>query len=154
MLTPEETREIEEEAAFYPDRRAGVIEALKVVQRTRGWVSDESVKEIARLLGMTADEVDGVATFYNLVFRSPVGRHVILLCDSVSCWVMGHDAVRERIRSLLGIGLGETTPDGRFTLIPTVCLGACDRAPAMMIDGELYGSLDPAAIDSVLAKYP
>ncbi len=154
MLTPEETREIEEEAAFYPDRRAGVIEALKVVQRTRGWVSDESVKEIARLLGMTADEVDGVATFYNLVFRSPVGRHVILLCDSVSCWVMGHDAVRERIRSLLGIGLGETTPDGRFTLIPTVCLGACDRAPAMMIDGELYGRLDPAAIDSVLAKYP
>ena len=102
---------------------------------------------------MTADEVDGVATFYNLIFRRPVGRHVILLCDSVSCWVMGHDAIRDRLQVHLGIGPGETTPDGRFTLLPSVCLGACDRAPAMMIDGELHGELDPGTIDSILAKY-
>ncbi len=154
MLTDEETREIESDLAQYPYRRAGVIEALKVVQRHRGWVSDECVTDIAELLAMTPDEVDGVATFYNLVFRRPVGRHVILLCDSVSCWVMGHDAVRDRLRAHLGIRPGETTPDGRFTLLPTVCLGACDRAPALMIDGELHGGLDPGTIESILAMYP
>jgi len=154
MLTVEERTEIESDVDQYPYRRAGAIEALKVVQRHRGWVSDESVRDIAELLGMTPDEVDGVATFYNLVFRRPVGRHVILLCDSVSCWVMGHDAIRDRLRTRLGIGPGETTPDGRFTLLPTVCLGACDRAPAMMIDGELHGQLDPGTIDAILAKYP
>ncbi len=154
MLTAEETREIESDIAQYPDRRAGAIEALKVVQRHRGWVSDEGVKDIADLLGMSPDEVDGVATFYNLIFRRPVGRHVILLCDSVSCWVMGHAAVRDRLQASLGIGPGETTSDGRFTLLPTVCLGACDRAPAMMIDGDLHGGLDPATIDAILAKYP
>ncbi len=154
MLTAEERKEIEADVAQYPYRRAGTIEALKVVQRHRGWVSDECVKDIAELLGMTADEVDGVATFYNLVFRRPVGRHVILLCDSVSCWVMGHDAIRERLQAGLGIRPGETTPDGRFTLLPTVCLGACDRAPAMMIDGDLHGGLDPGTIDAILAKYP
>ncbi len=154
MLTAEERREIEEEVARYPYRRAGTIEALKAVQRHRGWVSDESVKDVAELLGMTPDEVDAVATFYNLVFRRPVGRHVILLCDSVSCWVMGHDGVRDRLQAHLGIRPGETTPDGRFTLLPTVCLGACDRAPAMMIDGDLHGGLDPGAIESILANYP
>ncbi len=154
MLTAEERKEIEADVALYPYRRAGTIEALKVVQRHRGWVSDECVKDIAELLGMTADEVDGVATFYNLVFRRPVGRHVILLCDSVSCWVMGHDAIRDRLQAGLGIRPGETTPDGRFTLLPTVCLGACDRAPAMMIDGDLHGGLDPGTIDAILAKYP
>ncbi len=154
MLTAEERKEIEADVAHYPYRRAGTIEALKVVQRHRGWVSDKSVKDIAELLAMTPDEVDAVATFYNLVFRRPVGRHVILLCDSVSCWVMGHDAVRDRLRDRLGIGLGETTPDGRFTLLPTVCLGACDRAPAMMIDGDLHGELEPGTIESILARYP
>ncbi len=154
MLTPEELSEIASETAHYPSRRAGAIEALKVVQRRRGFVSDESVKDIAGCLGMTPDEVDAVATFYNLVFRRPVGRHVILLCDSVSCWIMGHDAVRERLRAHLGIAPGETTTDGRFTLLPTVCLGACDRAPAMMIDGDLHGDLSPGMIESILAKYP
>ncbi len=154
MLTAEERKEIEADVARYPYRRAGTIEALKVVQRHRGWVSDESVNDIAELLGMTPDEVDGVATFYNLVFRRPVGRHVILLCDSVSCWVMGHDAIRDWLQARLGIRPGETTPDGRFTILPTVCLGACDRAPAMMIDGDLHGGLDPGTIESILAKYP
>ncbi len=154
MLTADERKEIESDIAQYPYRRAGAIEALKVVQRHRGWVSDEGVKDIADLLGMSPDEVDGVATFYNLIFRRPVGRHVILLCDSVSCWVMGHVAVRDRLQASLGIAPGETTADGRFTLLPTVCLGACDRAPAMMIDGDLHGGLDPATIDAILARYP
>jgi NADH-quinone oxidoreductase subunit E len=153
MLTPEERREIEEGLLNYRDRRAGAIEALKVVQRHRGWVSDDGVKAVADALGISPDEVDGVATFYNLIFRQPVGRHVILLCDSVSCWVMGHDGIRETLEAKLGVGMGETTKDGRFTLLPIVCLGACDRAPAMMVDDELFGPLAPETIDAVLARY-
>lgn len=153
MLTPEERRDIEEGLVQYRERRSGAIEALKVVQRRRGWVSDDGVKDVAGILGMSPEEVDGVATFYNLIFRAPVGRHVILLCDSVSCWAMGHDKVREALRAKLGIGMGETTGDGRFTLLPIACLGACDRAPAMMVDEELFGPLDPETVGDVLDRY-
>lgn len=154
MLTEMERREIEEELSHYPDKRAGCVEALKVVQRHRGWVSDESLKSVAALLGMTGDELDGVATFYNLIFRKPVGRHVILLCDSISCWVCGYEGIRRRLEARLGISMGETTPDGRFTLLPIVCLGACERAPAMMIDEELHGDLRTDTVESVLEQYP
>lgn len=154
MLTVEEMREIEEELEAYPVRRAGVIEALKVVQTRRGWVSDESVRDIASHLGISPEDVDDAATFYNLIFRRRVGRHVILLCDSVSCWVMGYATLREHLTARLGIGLGETTPDDRFTLLPIVCLGACEIAPAMMVDDDLHGNLDPARIDEILERYP
>ena len=153
MLTREERREIEEGLVHYRDRRSGTIDALKIVQRHRGWVSDDSVKDVAGILGMSPEEVDGVATFYNLIYRAPVGRHVILLCDSVSCWAMGHDRVREALREKLGIGMGETTGDGRFTLLPIACLGACDRAPAMMVDDELFGPLEPETVGGVLERF-
>ncbi len=154
MLTAEETRDIEEELKAYPLRRAGVIEALKVVQKRRGWVSDESVRDVAGLLNLSPEEVDGVATFYNLIFRRRVGRHVILLCDSVSCWVMGYEGLREHLAGRLGIRMGETTSDDRFTLLPIVCLGACDVAPAMMVDDDLHGNLTPERIDEILDRYP
>lgn len=154
MLTAEEKQEIEEELKAYPFRRAGVIEALKVVQKRRGWVSDEGVRDVAGVLGLSPEEVDSVATFYNLIFRRRVGRHVILLCDSVSCWVMGYDRLREHLTGHLGIGMGETTPDERFTLLPIVCLGACDVAPAMMVDDDLHGNLTPERIDEILGRYP
>jgi len=79
-----------------------------------------------------------------------VGRHVIMLCDSVSCWIMGYDRMREHLAVHLGIGFGETTPDNRFTLLPIVCLGACEQAPAMTLNNDLHGNLDPAKIDSLL----
>lgn len=154
MLTEIERREIEEELSHYPDARAGCVEALKVVQRHRGWISDESLKNVAALLGMTCDELDGVATFYNLIFRKPVGRHVILLCDSISCWVCGSDAMRQSLRDRLAISMGETTPDGRFTLLPIVCLGACDRAPTMMVDDDLHGNLTAEKVHRALEQYP
>ncbi len=154
MLTEEERREIAAEQPRYPTKRAVCIEAMRIVQRHRGWVSDESLKDIGALLEMTPDELDGVATFYNLVFRRPVGRHVILLCDSVSCWIMGYDRLRERLTDRLGVGLGGTTADGRFTLLPVVCLGTCDRAPALMIDDDLHRDLDPGRVDGILERYP
>lgn len=153
MLTNEQRREIEEEATRYVRRRAAGPEALKVVQRRRGWVSDEDLRDAAAALDMTPEELDGVATFYNLIYRKPVGRHVILICDSVSCWVMGYDNLRQHLTERLGIALGETTADGRFTLLPVVCLGACDHAPAMMIDNEFYGDLTAAKIDAILDRF-
>lgn len=153
MLTPEERQEIEAELAHYPTKEAVGIDAMKIVQRHRGWVSDESLQDIADLLDMTPDDLDGVATFYNLIFRKPIGRHVILVCDSVSCWVMGCEPLCRALRSRLGIRMGETTPDGRFTLLPIVCLGACDHAPALMVDSDLHQDLDPKKIDSILEKY-
>jgi len=111
MLTAQEQQEIAAELGHYPEKRAACIEALKIVQQHRGWVSDESLRDIAAFLEMTPDELDGVATFYNLIFRKPVGRHVILVCDSVSCWIMGYDRLRERLTARLGIRPGETTPD-------------------------------------------
>ncbi len=153
MLSAEEKAEIEAEFPNYPQKRALCIEALKIVQRHRGWVANESVKDIAQLLEMTPDEVDSVATFYNLIFRRPVGRHVILLCDSVSCWIMGYDRLRERLTARLGIQPGETSADGLFTLLPIVCLGTCDHAPALMVDDDLYRDLDPQKVDDLLDKY-
>jgi NADH-quinone oxidoreductase subunit E len=153
VLSPEERQEIEAEFAHYPDKRAVCIDAMKVVQNHRGWVSDEALRDVAELLQMSVDELDSVATFYNLIFRKPVGRHVIMVCDSVSCWVMGYDRVRDHLTSRLGIKLGETTPDGRFTLLPIVCLGTCDHAPAMMVDNDLHRDLDTEKIDNILEKY-
>jgi NADH-quinone oxidoreductase subunit E len=153
MLTAEEKKEIEAEFPRYEQKRAACVEALKVVQRYRGWVSDEALIAVAEFLEMTPAELDGVATFYNLIFRKPVGKHIILVCDSISCWIMGYERVLQHLQDRLGIVKGETTADGVFTLLPIVCLGACDQAPAMMIDDELYGKLDPDKIDEILTKY-
>jgi NADH-quinone oxidoreductase subunit E len=153
MLTTAETEAIEAIARRYENKQGASIEALREVQRSRGWVSDENLRDVARLLDMSADELDGVATFYNLIFRRPVGRHVILLCDSVSCWIMGCEALRRGIESRLDIKAGETTADGRFTLLPTVCLGACDHAPVMMVDDDLIGGLEIGQLDEVLARF-
>ncbi|ALA59188.1 NADH-quinone oxidoreductase subunit NuoE [Nitrospira moscoviensis] len=153
MLSDIERREIENELAHYPDKRAACVEALKVVQQHRSWVSDESLRDVAALLGMTPDELDGVATFYNLIFRKPVGRHVILVCNSVSCWLTGYDRVRGRLEERLGVRFGQTTSDGRFTLLPIVCLGACDHAPVMMIDRDTHGNLTPDGVEEILKKY-
>jgi NADH-quinone oxidoreductase subunit E len=153
MLSPEERQEIEAELPHYPNKQAVCIDAMKIVQRHRGWVSDESIRDIADFLDISADDLDGVATFYNLIYRKPVGRHVILLCNSVSCWIMGYDRLRERLCQRLQIQLGETTADGRFTLLPIVCLGTCDHAPALMIDNHLHSDLSPDSAEQLLESY-
>jgi NADH-quinone oxidoreductase subunit E len=153
MLSAEEINEIEGEATHYPKRDAVSIDALKIVQKHRGWVSDESLRDIAAHIGVSPTDLDSVATFYNLIFRKPVGRHVIMVCDSVSCWIMGCEGLRQHLHERLGIQLGETTQDNRFTLLPIVCLGCCDHAPAMMVDGDLHRDLDQKKIDAELEKY-
>lgn len=153
MLSAEEQREILSEMAHYPDKKSVCIDAMKIVQRHRGWVSDENLRDLAEFLEMSLDDLDGVATFYNLIYRKPVGRHVILLCDSVSCWIMGYERIREELRGKLTVQPGETTPDNRFTLLPIVCLGACDHAPVMMVDSDLHRDLTPQNLEGILDKY-
>ena len=155
VLSPDEIQEIEAEVSHLPDRQSAAIDALLIVQKHRGWVSDESLVAIARLLDMSAVELDSIATFYNLIYRQPVGRHVVMVCDSVSCYVMGADQLVTSVQKELGVSFGETTEDGRFTLLPIVCLGACDRAPTMLIDEDLIGPLDPngKGLSEVFAGY-
>ena len=152
-LSPEETAAIEAECAHLPDRESAAIDAMMIVQRQRGWVSDASLAAIARLLGMSVEALDAIATFYNLIFRQPVGRHVAMLCDSVSCYVMGADGLKKQVEAHLGIKMGETTSDGRFTLLPIVCLGACDRAPTMMIDEALIGNVTAERLGEVFDRF-
>jgi NADH-quinone oxidoreductase subunit E len=153
MLTAEEKHEIEEAIRIMPVRKSACIEALKVVQAHRRWISDESLKDVAEYMEMTIEELDSVATFYNMLFRRPVGRHIILVCDSISCWVMGYENVRNHLIKKLGIQYGQTTPDDRFTLLPNCCLGTCDKAPAMMIDNDLYQNIKIEQLDEILNKY-
>jgi NADH-quinone oxidoreductase subunit E len=154
MLSEDERREIEDELPRYPQKRAASVEALKLVQKHRGWVSDEDLEDVAALLEMSPEELDGVATFYNLIYRRPVGRHVILLCDSVSCWITGSDALCRRICERLSLRPGETDRDGRFTVLPMACLGTCDHAPAIMVDEDLHRDLTPDDVDRILSRYP
>jgi NADH-quinone oxidoreductase subunit E len=153
MLTEVEIREIKEEIKQYPYAAVACIDALKIVQHHRGWVSDESVKDIAELLGISNEEVDGVATFYSRIYRKQVGRNVILICDSVSCMIMGYKSLYEFISGKLGITFGGTTPDGRFTLLPISCLGDCDNAPAVMINNDHFNRLTADKIDELLDRY-
>jgi NADH-quinone oxidoreductase subunit E len=153
VLTPEERQEIQSEIDAVPQRRSACIAALKVVQRHRKWVSDEALHDIAEFLQMGEAELDGIATFYNLVFRRPVGRHVILMCNSVSCWTMGEPRLRRALEKRLGVAFGETTSDGRFTLLPVECLGDCDHAPAMMVDEDLHHDLEEDRLEDILKEY-
>jgi NADH-quinone oxidoreductase subunit E len=150
MLSERERTDIDSEISHAPAKRTTTIEALRIVQRERGWVSDEAVKDIAEYLEMTPDEVDSVATFYNMIFRQPVGKHVIFVCESISCWVMGYEGIRQKLEQKLGIKAGETTRDGMFTILPVDCLGACNRAPVMVVDEKLHGNLSDGDIDKIL----
>mgnify|MGYP002713170402 CR=1 FL=1 len=151
-LSPDEIAEIEAEASHYERKQAASIEALKVVQKHRGWVSDESLKAVAEILEMSPAELDGVATFYNLIFRQPVGKNVIMVCDSVSCWILGCDKLAAQLKQKLGIDYGETSADGEYTLLPVTCQGACDRAPVMLVNGELNTHLDEQKINELIGK--
>ncbi|HMK34847.1 MAG TPA: NADH-quinone oxidoreductase subunit NuoE [Desulfomonilaceae bacterium] len=153
MLTDDMKRDLLAELAHSRTSQSACIEAMQIVQRHLGWVSDETICDIAEFLDMTPEELDGVATFYNHIYRKPVGRHVILICDSVCCWIMGYRGLREHITSRLGIDLGETTKDGLFTMLPIQCLGACDKAPALMIDGKLYTDLTAEKFDMLIESY-
>jgi NADH-quinone oxidoreductase subunit E len=153
MLSKTEVNEIEEMMKLFPYPEAVCIDALKIVQEHRGWVPDEAVSDIADKLNMPVSDVEGVATFYSRIYRKPVGRNVILVCDGMSCLVMGYQSLYKHLSEKLGIGWGETTTDNRFTLLPISCLGDCDHAPAMMINNDHYNDLSKDRIDEILKAH-
>ncbi len=153
MLESDIVEEIEAHAARYPVRRAACLDALLAVQKRHRWVCDEHLRDVAAQLDMSAEELDGVATFYNLIFRRPVGEHVILTCDSVTCWMLGGERIAARLMQRLGVRLGETSADGQFTLLPMCCLGDCDHAPALMVGEHLHHDLREDDVDALLQRY-
>ncbi|WP_312703470.1 NADH-quinone oxidoreductase subunit NuoE [Stutzerimonas nitrititolerans] len=153
VLSETERSAIEHEMHHYEDSRAASIEALKIVQKARGWVPDGACDAIGEILGIPASDVEGVATFYSQIFRVPVGRHIIRVCDSMTCYISGHESVLDSIRNEIGIEPGQTSTDGRFTLIPVCCLGNCDKAPALMIDDDTFGDVQPGGVAQLLEAY-
>ena len=153
MLTDVERQQVQELFGLYSTKWAAAVEAMQVVQASRGWVPDEALFDLAGLMEVSPDYLESLATFYSMIFRRPVGRHVIMVCDSVCCWMAGSEKVVSYLSGRLGIGLGETSADGRFTLLPVVCLGACEQAPAMMVDWQLFGDLTQAKVDAILGEH-
>jgi NADH-quinone oxidoreductase subunit E len=154
VMHGEDAAAIAEEMRHYDDPRAASIGALKIVQKRHGWVPDAAMPAIGRQLGISAADLEGVATFYNLIFRRPVGRHVIKVCDSVACFLTGYEAVRDEVCRQVGLAFGQTSPDGRFTLLPICCLGACDRGPVLMINDDTHFDVSPQDVAALLERYP
>jgi NADH-quinone oxidoreductase subunit E len=154
MLSDEIKQAIFAETCKCKQKPHACLDAMRVVTEHHGWISDEHIKELAVCLEMTPEEVDSCATFYNHIYRKTVGRHLIHVCNSVCCWITGYERMLDHLTRRLGISLGQTTPDGRFTLLPIQCLGACHEAPAMMVDRELFTNLDEQRINEILERYP
>ncbi|MBI5710152.1 MAG: NADH-quinone oxidoreductase subunit NuoE [Candidatus Eisenbacteria bacterium] len=150
---PEAARkQVEEALTHYPNRRSAVLPALWIAQRTWGWIPPEALRLVARTVELPEPEVFGIATFYTMFNLQPVGRHHLQLCLTVSCSLVGADRLYEHLRRRLGIGHGETTPDGRFTLRKVECLAACGNGPCMQVNEDYYENLDEAAVDRILEK--
>ncbi len=143
MLSEGAKQDIRALRARYPVAQSALIPALLRAQEELGWVPPEAMAEVADLLGLPVEVVAEVASFYSLLFTQPVGRHVVQLCTNVSCMLSGAEAVRQRVEEELGIRAGQTTPDGRVTLLAVECLAACDHAPCMMVDEWRCGPLTP-----------
>lgn len=152
VLTAAEIDEITAEMAHYADKAAASIEALKIVQKHRRWVSDDCLAAVADLLEISPAQLEGVATFYNLIYRQPVGRTVIHYCNSVSCWIMGAEQVEARLCERLQVRPGEMSADGEYTVLPIVCLGTCDHAPVMLVGDQLRHDVTDDVIDEILGR--
>ena len=152
MLPPETRANLLHHIHQVENPRELAVDVMFALQQHYGFLNDEAVTEAAGMLGMSPLQVEELATFYTFVFREPVGKHVIHVCDSLICWMDGAFSVRDYLSRKLSIAPGETTPDGRFTLLPVCCIGYCDRSPAMLINRKAYGPLTPALIDEILDR--
>ncbi len=154
MLSQESRARIDQEIAKYPpeQRQSAVIAALHIAQDEHGWLSVPLMDYVADLLAMRPIQVYEVASFYTMYDLKPVGRHKISLCTNISCLLRGSDDIAGHLKKRLGIGFGETTPDGRFTLKEVECLAACGGAPMFLIDKTYYENLTPARVDEILDK--
>ncbi|PLY01186.1 MAG: NADH-quinone oxidoreductase subunit NuoE [Desulfuromonas sp.] len=151
LLTTEQIEQFRRKASELEHPKELVIDLLRAVQENHCWVPDEGVELVAEIIGVPPVEVEEVATFYDKIFRQPVGKKVIHICDSICCWSRGGEELAAALQQKLGVKFGGTTDDGIFTLLPSCCLGACGEAPAIMIGLKTYGNLTPASVEEVLA---
>jgi NADH-quinone oxidoreductase E subunit len=153
VLSEESRAEIRRIRDEYPGAESAILPALQRAQRDHGgWLPNEAIAEVAEVLGLSPTRVGSVASFYTMLHREPVGRHVIYICTNISCSLLGADHLRDYIGSKLGIRPGETTPDGHFTLEEVECLGSCGTAPMMQVDDTYYENLTEDKIDRLLAE--
>jgi NADH-quinone oxidoreductase subunit E len=150
MLPPELLEKLQEEISKVAYPRELALDVMFTLQRHYGYLSDQALEEAAQLLGMTPLELEELATFYDFIYREPVGKYVLHVCDGVVCWMNGHPSILDYLCRKLGVGVAETTADGLFTVLPTACIGYCDLSPAMLVNGRPYGSLTPEKIDGIL----
>jgi len=143
---------LEKQIAHADHARELVVDILLALQEHYGHLSDEAVEEAAVLLGMSPLEIEEVATFYTFIYREPVGKYVIHVCDSVICWMDGYESIKDYLCKKLDIDLGGTTADGLFTLLPVCCIGYCDQSPAMLINCKVYGHLTQQKVDEIFEK--
>jgi NADH-quinone oxidoreductase subunit E len=143
LLTQETLGELEEIAARYPEPRSGLLPMLHLVQSVEGQITPEGIEACAAILGISAAEVSGVATFYTMYKRKPVGDYLVGVCTNTLCAVMGGDAIFERLKDHLDVGNDETTADGSITLEHVECNAACDYAPVMMVNWEFMDNMTP-----------
>ncbi|WP_343192289.1 NADH-quinone oxidoreductase subunit NuoE [Buchnera aphidicola (Formosaphis micheliae)] len=148
-----EKNKIKNQIKYYEDSRSVSIEALKIVQKERGWICDEAIFAISKLLGVSVVDIESVATFYNQIFRQPVGKNIIRYCDSIVCFINGYKDIQMLLENILAIKTGETTQDGMFTLLPTCCLGNCDQSPVLMINDDMHFCVTPKLIPNLLDSY-
>ena len=141
---------LKEKIATVDHPREMVVDVIFAIQEHYGHLTDEGVEETARLVGMSPLEVEQLATFYTFIYREPVGKYVIHVCDSVVCWMNGFESIKAYLSEKLGIQDGETTSDGLFTLLPVCCVGHCDQSPAILINKKVYGNLTTGKIDEVI----
>jgi NADH-quinone oxidoreductase subunit E len=152
MLPDDLKKLLSERIASAEAPREQAVDTMFELQRHYGYMSDDAMAEASRLLGMTTLELEELATFYDHIYREPVGKYVIHVCDSAICWMHDHQSIIDHIRSRLHVDLGGTTADGVFTLLPVCCIGYCDRAPAMTINRRVFGRLTHEKIDRILTR--
>jgi NADH-quinone oxidoreductase subunit E len=152
MLPEALLESLQKEIAKVEHPRELAVDIMVALQNHYGYLTDGALEEGARLLDMTTLELEELATFYDFIYREPVGKYVIHVCDGVVCWMNGYESVVNYLCEKLGIHIGETTGDGVFTILPTACIGYCDLSPAVLINRRAYGPLTPEKIDEILQR--
>lgn len=153
MLSEQTKKAILEMQQQYPQKRSALLPALHLAQSERGYLPREIQNEVAELFGLEPNEVNAVVTFYDMFFEEPVGKHLIHVCKNVSCMLRGADGLLRSLCHKLQIAPGEkTSADGEFTVIPSECLAACDKAPMMLVDDQIVGPVQESELDALLAE--
>ncbi len=150
-LPPEVEEELKRKVAAAEHPREMAVDVMYALQNHYGYFSDTALTHACDILGMTHVELEELATFYDYIYREPVGKYVIHVCDGVVCYLRHDDAFFRALCETLGVGLGETTADRLFTILPTACIGDCHKAPSMLINGVFYGPVTPEMVPGIIA---